>query len=198
MTIPIATLQGRFVRLEPLRREHAPGLFLAADEGAFRYLPTRPAHWDLGGFMLYVNALVDSRDIVAYTVIDLASERFAGMTAVYDIRPEHRGVEVGRTWLSAEFRGSRVNPEMKLLLLTHLFETRVFAGGPALRVQFKTDARNTQSQRAMEKIGLVREGVLRKHLVLADGFARDSVVYSVIDTEWPAMKAGLLRKLEAT
>ena len=196
MTISPVTLTGSRVRLEPLRREHAHGLCLAADEDTFAYLPTRPEHTDLGGFMLYAEMLMESPDIVPFAVIDLTNDRIAGVTSYLDLREPHRGVEIGMTWVGPEFRGGRLNPEMKLLMMTRAFETRFYPKeGSCIRVMFKTDSRNERSQRAMTSLGFVREGVLRKHMILAGGHQRDSVVFSVTDDEWPAIKATLEERL---
>jgi RimJ/RimL family protein N-acetyltransferase len=200
MPVSPITLTGRFVRLEPLRPEHAAGLCCAADEGTFAFMPSRPEQMDLGGFLLYTRRLIDDPATVSFAVIDPATDRVLGTTSYLDIRPAHRGLEIGMTWLTPDVRGGPVNPEMKLLLMSHAFESPLFGSGPAarpaLRVQLKTDARNIQSQRAMERLGLVREGTLRRHMVLPDGFVRDTVMFSVIDTEWPAMRDRLIALVE--
>jgi RimJ/RimL family protein N-acetyltransferase len=107
-----------------------------------------------------------------------------------EIRPLHRGLEIGRTWIGRAHQGSRVNPESKYLLLRHAFETL-----GAARVQFKTDLHNLHSQRAIEKLGAVREGVLRQYQVRSNGTFRDTVIYSVIRDEWPEVKARLEARL---
>jgi len=112
----------------------------------------------------------------------------AGATRYMEIRPEHNGLEIGGTWYGAEFRRTPVNTESKYLLLRHAFEKL-----GCIRVQLKTDSRNERSQRAIERIGAQREGLLRNHMILPDGYYRHSVYYSVLDTEWPKVK----KKLEA-
>lgn len=126
-----------------------------------------------------------------FAILDRASGRAAGSTRYLEIRPEHRGLEIGWTWLGRAYRRTAVNTECKYLLLRHAFEVM-----GAVRVQLKTDARNLASQRAIERIGGVREGVLRRHMVLADGFVRDSVMFSVTDTEWPGARERLLKLLD--
>ena len=195
MAISGVTLTGTRVRLEPLRRDHAHGLMLAADEATFEHMPLRPKHRDLGGFLLYAERLIDAEGIVPFAVIDLVTGRVAGSTAFYGIRPEHRGISVGYTWLGPGFRGTPINPEMKLLMLAQVFDGEPFDTGPAIRVQLKTDARNERSQRAMERLGFVREGVLRSHMILPDGRIRDSVVYSVIQHEWPGVRGRLTDRI---
>jgi RimJ/RimL family protein N-acetyltransferase len=113
-----------------------------------------------------------------------------GATAYLEIRPAHRGLEIGRTWIARPWQGTRVNPESKHLLLRHAFETL-----GALRVQLKTDLLNLRSQRAIEKLGARREGVLRQYQTRGDGTQRDTVMYSLVAAEWPAVKAGLEARL---
>ena len=107
-----------------------------------------------------------------------------------NIAPEHRGLEIGGTWYGLEFQRTVVNTECKYLLLNYAFETL-----GCIRVQFKTDMRNERSQRAIERIGAKREGVLRNHMVMPDGKYRDSVFYSILDSEWPDVKKRLEEKL---
>ncbi len=190
-------LVGRFVRLEPLSLDHAVGMLLAADEDTFGYMPTRPDQWDTGGFRQYIERLIRLPSHQAYAVISKDNGRVIGSSSFAEIRPEHRGLEIGYTWLSPAERGGAANPEMKRLMLAHAFEAGVFPGGPAIRVMLKTDRLNERSQRAIERVGAVREGVLRSHMVMPDGRLRDTVVYSIIDIEWPAVREGLDARLAA-
>ncbi|MDX9910616.1 MAG: GNAT family protein [Phycisphaerales bacterium] len=192
------TLHGRHVRLEPLRAEHAGGLLVACDEDALKYMMGQPRYWDLGGFMQYVEELNGDPHAVAYAIIELANGRVAGTTSFLDIRVEHRGLEIGRTWLGAEFRGTMINPEMKLLMLGHAFEGGPFKGQGAARVQLKTDLRNLRSQRAIEKLGAAREGVLRNHVIMPDGYIRSTVMYSILPEEWAGVRARLEERLGET
>ncbi len=121
-----------------------------------------------------------------FAVIQLASGRVAGATRFMEIRPEHRGLEIGGTWYGLEFQRTVVNTECKYLLLRHAFEVL-----GAIRVQFKADVRNERSWRAIERLGAKREGILRNHMILPDGVIRDSVYYSIIDSEWPGVKQRL-------
>lgn len=192
------TLVGTSVVLEPLREAHAAGLLLAADESAFRYMVDRPDPWDIGGFASYIRKLIARPDERCFAIINKADKRVAGITCYLDIRPKHRGVEVGRTWIGEEFRGTRVNPEAKRLMLAHAFETPCLAGAPAVRVGIKTDVRNEQSQRAIAKLGATREGVLRSHMIYPDdGFVRDTVMFSITESEWPAIRERLDARLAA-
>jgi RimJ/RimL family protein N-acetyltransferase len=193
-TTPV-TLTGRHVRLEPLSEAHVPGL---TEVGAGN---------DFWRFMLYgdINTESDMRNWVLemlsraqhgtdlpFAVIHLASGRVAGATRYLNMSPRDRGLEVGGTWYGLEFQRTAVNTECKYLLMTHAFETL-----RAIRVQLKTDLLNERSQKAIERLGAKREGVLRNHLILPDGRIRDSVFYSILDTEWAGVKKKLETMLEA-
>jgi RimJ/RimL family protein N-acetyltransferase len=121
-----------------------------------------------------------------FAVIDLASGRVAGATRYLNIMPKDRGLEIGGTWYGTDFQRTAINTECKYLLMTHAFETL-----HAIRVQLKTDSRNERSQKAIERIGAKKEGVLRNHMILSDGYIRHSVFYSILDTEWAGVKKNL-------
>lgn len=187
------TLQGNHVRLEPLSEAHVKGLTeIGAGQG----------FWD---FMLYGHIATEDdmrhwvRDMLSraakgtdlpFAVIHLASGRVAGATRYLNVEPKNRGLEVGGTWYGLEFQRTAVNTESKYLLLTHAFETL-----KCIRVQIKTDLRNVRSQQAIERIGAKKEGVLRNHMILPDGRYRDSVFYSIIDSEWAEVKSRLEQML---
>jgi len=128
---------------------------------------------------------------LAFAVIHRASDRAIGATRYLEIRPEHRSLEVGGTWYETEFQRTAVNTECKYLLLKHAFEVL-----GCIRVQFKADARNLRSLQAIERMGAVREGVLRNHYILSDGEYRDSVYFSILDSEWPKVKERLEEMLK--
>jgi RimJ/RimL family protein N-acetyltransferase len=184
------TLTGRVVRLEPLRVEHAAGLLAAASPDIFRLTPQAPAQWSEAGFRADIQRINALSDVVAFAVVHLPSHSVIGRTTYMDIQPQHRGLEIGRTWLARSHQGTAVNPEMKHLLMRQAFETL-----GAIRVAFKTGIENVYSQRAIAKLGAVREGVQRQDRILPDGRTRDTVVFSVIDREWPTVKAALERRL---
>ena len=187
MEIAPVTLTGSVVRLEPLSEQHVPDLTVAAhDERIWRY-------------MLYVypeneeKMLAWVRDILAcqaagtdlaFAVIHCASGRAIGATRYLEIRLPHRSLEVGGTWYATEFQRTAVNIECKYLLLKHAFEVL-----GCIRVQFKADARNLHSIRAIERLGAAREGVLRNHYILPDGGYRDSVYFSILGREWAGVRA---------
>ncbi len=186
MNVEPVTLRGRFVRLEPMRPQHAQGLLECADESCFQYHLYPPRAWTLEGFRENTLFTLSMAGRVPFVLIDQTTDRVIGTSSYIDIRPAHRGLEVGFTWIAAPHRGGPANPEMKLLLLRHAFESL-----GAVRVQLKCDARNVQSAAAIRKLGATLEGVLRKHVVLPDGYIRDSMMFSVIASEWPGVRAGL-------
>ncbi len=184
-------LNGKYVRLEPMTEDHIPGL---AEVGVGQ------TFWD---FMLYgrMDSLEDMRnwvmDILSraekgtdlpFVAIHLASGKVAGATRYLNIMPKDRGLEIGGTWYGTDYQRTPVNTECKYLLLTHAFERL-----GCIRVQLKTDLRNVRSQNAIERIGAKREGILRNHMILPSGQFRDSVFYSILDSEWPEVK----KRLEA-
>jgi RimJ/RimL family protein N-acetyltransferase len=128
---------------------------------------------------------------VPFVAIHLASGRVAGATRYMNIAPRDRGLEIGGTWYGVDFQRTPVNTECKYLLLRHAFETL-----GCIRVQLKTDVRNERSQKAIERIGAVKEGVLRNHMILPDGYHRHSVFYSIIDSEWLTVKKRLEEMME--
>ena len=194
MEVKPVVLTGKHVRLEPMTEAHTAAL---AEIGVGQ------PFWH---FMLYgdMNSTDDMRrwvqDILSraekgtdlpFVAIHLASGRVAGATRYLNVMPKDRGLEIGGTWYGPEFQRTPVNTECKYLLLHHAFETL-----GCIRVQLKTDSRNERSQKAIERIGAVKEGVLRNHMILPDGYYRHSVFYSILDTEWPEVKRRLEKMLE--
>ncbi len=193
MRIEPVTLDGRHVRLEPLSESNVPDLAIAgrAPE-TWRWMP-------YGEVTTEERMFAWVRDILArqargtdlpFAVVHLASGRAIGCTRYLDIQPANRAVEVGGTWYAPEHQRTAANTECKLLILGHAFE-RIGVN----RVQFKTDLRNERSQRALERIGAVREGVLRDQMVMPDGHVRSSVYFSILAREWPGVRAFLESKL---
>ena len=137
----------------------------------------------------WIEALQASRDEgsrIPFAIVDRAGSNAVGSTSYLDIRREHRSIEIGYTWIAVSSQRTHVNTQCKLALMTHAFETL-----GANRVQLRTDLRNHRSQKAIERVGAVREGVLRQSMVLPSGYVRDTVFYSVIASEWPAVKTRL-------
>jgi RimJ/RimL family protein N-acetyltransferase len=191
MNVEPATLNGRLVRLEPLAETHVPDLVVAAqDDEIWRLMPfglVRTTE-QMTAFVRDVLARQSRGEDLPFAVIDRATDRAIGSTRYLEIRRPHRGLEIGGTWYAVAHQRTGVNTECKYLLLRHAFEVL-----GCVRVQFKTDLRNERSQRAIERVGGVREGVLRKHVVMPDGYLRSSVVYSIVEEEWPSVKARLER-----
>lgn len=196
MDVRPVTLEGEVVRLEPLQPGHAADLLAAgADPSIWRYIlsnPTRsPAAMDA-----WIAAALDAQAAgreLPFTIAERASGRILGATRYLNIVPRDRGLEIGWTWLTPSAQRTAVNTECKYLLLRHAFEAL-----GAIRVQLKTDGRNLTSQRAIERLGALREGVLRKQAIHEDGYQRDAVMYSIIAEEWPAVRAALAAKLQQT
>ena len=186
-------LEGRHVRLEPLEARHRDDLKAAAaqDPEIFRYMGTNiAAHgWDTW-LREALDGVAEGR-YVAWATVDRETGRAVGSTRFGDISPGDGRVEIGWTWIAPSHQRTAVNTEAKLLQLTYAFDDL-----GATRVALKTDDRNLRSQAAIERLGAVREGVLRRHMRLPDGYLRDTVYYSILSEEWPAVKARLEERLK--
>jgi RimJ/RimL family protein N-acetyltransferase len=183
-------LEGRSIRLEPLTLDHAAGLFAHVSPEIFEWMLDWPVDTSLAAYLDWEREGLEIPGSQLFAIVHRETGEPIGSTAFFDARPEHRAIEIGRSWIGKTHQGTAANPESKWLLLRHAFE----AFG-AVRVQLKTDARNLQSQRAIEKLGAVREGTLRNYQTRADGRPRDTVMYSITADEWPAVRAGLERRL---
>ena len=189
MNILPVTLTGQVVRLEPLAEAHIPDLTIAGqDEHIWQFMRygVIRSQAEMGALVRQLLDLQARGSDLPFTVIHQPSGRVVGMTRFLDIQAPNRAVEIGGTWYDVAYQRTAVNTECKYLLLRHAFET-----WGCIRVQIKTDLRNERSQRAIERLGAFREGVLRNHMILPDGAIRDSVYYSIIDREWLAVKARL-------
>lgn len=192
ITVAPVTLEGHSVRLEPLSVEHEGGLAAAADDGRL---------WELwftsvpepSGTRAYIDAALEGQragHMLPWAVRDLATGSIVGSTRYHDVVPAARRVEIGYTWYAKRCQRSHVNTACKLLLLTHAFE--------ALRcavVGLRTDNFNFASQRAIEALGAKKDGVIRHHHPRRDGTVRDTVLYSILATEWPDVKRHLALRL---
>ena len=186
------TLNGRFIRLEPMRAAHAAGLLDAggADE-IWEWMPAKPTtpesmeRW----IAQTLEAEAQGREY-PFVVVRLPDKRIIGSTRYLDVHEEDRTTEIGWTWYLPEVWGTAVNPEAKLLLMRHAFEN-----WHAIRVALKTDVNNLHSQAAIKKLGARYEGTLRNQRIRRDGSYRDTVLYSIIESEWPTVKAQLERRL---
>jgi RimJ/RimL family protein N-acetyltransferase len=188
MSIPPVTLQGQTVRLEPLTRDHLPGLLaVGLDPVLWRWTLnkiTSPA--DLEGYV--DTALEEQRrgSSLPFATILQATGQVIGSSRFGNISLPNKRVEIGWTWIGRPWQRTAVNTEAKLLMLTHAFEVVGCA-----RVELKTNALNLQSRNAMLRLGCVEEGTLRQHAIADDGTTRDTVYYSILRAEWPAVRGRL-------
>lgn len=184
-------LEGRHVRLEPLERRHLPGLVAAAqDPEIFQYfLP--PPLGEAGEMAKWVEMILQGQAAgaeVGWATVRVRDGKVVGATTYLDIRRANRGLEIGNTWLAQEAWRTPLNTEAKYLQLRHAFEDL-----GAWRVQLKTDERNARSRAAIVRLGCTFEGILRRYQLRSDGFVRNTAMFSLLDTEWPAARG----KLEA-
>jgi N-acetyltransferase len=186
-------LEGQLIALEPIREEHREPLrAAAADPVIWAWMqidgsePEGFDHW-------FTHALreAEAEREAPFVTSQREGGAVLGSTRFLNLRPEHRGVEIGNTWLARAAWSTGANIEAKLLMLEHAFE-RV----GAMRVEFKTDARNEESRRALEALPATFEGILRKHMLIHAGI-RDSAYYAITDDDWPEVKANLERRLQA-
>lgn len=188
------TLTGSHVRLEPLALAHvAPLARFGLDEDLWRWAPQRIT--TVEELHDYVQTALRERDdgrSLPFAIVSLKDDAIVGCTRFGNIDLANRRMEIGWTWIGRPWQRSAVNTETKLLLLTHAFETL-----RCHRVELKTDALNERSRHAILRIGAKEEGVLRKHMVTDSGRLRDTVYFSIVDDEWPAVKAGLGQRLRA-
>lgn len=187
-------LEGERVKLVPLHEEHTEALYRA---GSFpeiwsywSYMPSMPSRVNkLEDMEKWVNSALTERDKgtrYPFVVIDKETDEAIGCTCFLQISLPNRSLEIGATWYTPRVWRSRVNTECKYLLLNYCFEELKL-----LRVSIKTDSRNLRSQKAIERLGAVKEGVLRNERILSDGYVRDAVYYSIIDRDWPEVKERL-------
>lgn len=183
MEIQYEALEGHFVRLEPLRPELKEELRAAVDcdEETWLIMPSSGMGARFEGFW---SAMLDAPRLerLAYAIRRLSDGRVVGTSSYLGMAAGQRSVEIGGTFLHPDARGGAANPESKMLMLAH-----AFAAG-AVRVQFRVDLRNRRSQAAVTKLGAVREGVLRRDRTTWTGHIRDTVVFSILDSEWPEVR----------
>jgi len=186
------TLEGRYISLEPLAERHARDIFEAMqDEDVCRYLswPPPKALDETLALIRQAEEVMARRESVVFAQIWKATGRAIGSTRLLDVRPNDRQVEIGATFLAREYWRTPANTESKFLFLRYCFETL-----GCIRVALKTDGRNIRSQEAITRLGAVREGTLRKHMNVR-GYQRDTVYFSILDTEWPAIKTSFATRL---
>jgi RimJ/RimL family protein N-acetyltransferase len=187
------TLEGRLVRLEPLAPRHADDLWEASrDPRVWRWLPIvqPPSREEWEAWMEDALARVDGGLEISFATVLVATGTAVGSTRYLALRPEHRSLEIGWTWLAPSAWGTGANAEAKLLQLEHAFE--VFG---CRRVEFKTDALNERARPALAGLPAEFEGIHRNHMLVRGGVSRDSAWYSIVDEEWPAVRDELRRRL---
>jgi len=187
-------LQAHGVRLEPLTIEHGPGLRAAAADGELWNLRVTsvPRPEDTDAYVAQALELQTRGERLPWAVVDAASARVIGCTSYHDIVPAVRRVEIGYTWYARSVQRSHVNTTAKLLLMAHAFDTL-----GCNVVGWRTDIFNLASQQAIERLGAQRDGVLRCHALRRDGSIRDTVMYSLLASEWPAARERLNQRLRA-
>ena len=189
------SLEGISVRLEPLRPEHAPLLWEIVKEhldDMFRWIPYRLQ--SLEDFEAFNRQVIDELErglSLPFATIERSTGRVAGTTRYMNMDLANRKVEIGSTWIAPPWQRTVINTEAKYLMLRHAFET-----WNCLRVELKTDSMNQRSRQAILRLGAKEEGTLRKHMVTWNSRQRDSVYFSILDTEWAEVKSGLERKLQ--
>lgn len=192
MKVEPVILDGKFVRLEPLKPEHFASLYDAAsEESLWRWTVNKINTED--DLHRYVATAFDEQQrgvSLPFVTIDKASGKVIGSTRFGNIDTKHRHVEIGWTWIHPDFQRTRINTEAKLLMLTHAFET-----WKCLRIELKTNVLNEKSRNAIQRLGAKQEGIFRKNTINDDGTLRDTVYYSILDDEWPQVKANLEEKL---
>ncbi len=191
ITTPV-TLEGSVVRLEPLRPEHAEWFWDVAKndlEGIFRWIPySMKSREDFRAVVKKAFAEQERGESVVFATVERSSGRTIGSTRFMNIDRANRRVEIGSTWIAPAWQRTAVNTEAKYLMLRHAFDV-----WGCMRVELKTDALNQKSRNAILRIGAKEEGTLRRHMATWTGRVRDTVNFSILDSEWPAAKV----KLEA-
>jgi RimJ/RimL family protein N-acetyltransferase len=192
LNIQPVTLEGRTVRLEPLAHKHHAALCaIGLDPELWELIPYRVTTPD--EMAAYIQTALDAQKAgtaLPFATVHVASGQVIGSTRFMNIDVPNRRVEIGATWIASPWRRTAVNTEAKYLMLRHAFETL-----ECIRVELKTDALNQRSRNAIRRIGAQEEGILRQHLITWSGRLRDSVYFSILDSEWPRVKQDLEKKL---
>ncbi|MGI8554961.1 MAG: GNAT family N-acetyltransferase [Pyrinomonadaceae bacterium] len=192
MQIELVILEGEFIRLEPLRIEHLENFWkVGADETLWRW--TANVVENKNDLRRYVETALDEQRrgvSLPFVTIEKAENKIVGSTRFGNIDAKNRRAEIGWTWINPKWQRTRVNTEAKFLMLTHAFET-----WNCIRVELKTDALNEKSRNAILRLGAKEEGIFRQHLITETGRIRDTVYFSILDSEWKNVKENLDKKL---
>jgi N-acetyltransferase len=193
MKIENVTLKGKFITLEPLSLQHLDDLCeVGLDESLWRLIPTQITNRD--EMKRFIETAIDENNrgvSLPFATILNETNKAIGSTRFGNIRLKDRGTEIGWTWLTPKYQRTFANTEAKLLMLAHAFET-----WKCIRVELKTDALNLQSRNAILRLGATQEGIFRQHIICDSGRLRDSVYFSILDSEWESVKKNLNRKLQ--
>jgi RimJ/RimL family protein N-acetyltransferase len=193
ITLNPTALHGELTILEPLHESHRHALYTAAqDETIWTHIASNALGNRFHRWFDKALTCLEAKQHLPFIIRRRSDEKIIGSTRFYDIMPEHHRMTIGYTWYLPEVWGSFANPECKLLLLRHAFEDL-----KVNRIEFVTDSRNNRSRAAIKKLGASEEGLLRQHMVLENGFIRDSVIFSIIQPEWPRVKADLLARIDS-
>jgi len=189
---PPQTIEGKTLRLEPLAANHEEALWEASrTPEIWKWMPRLIlSRADFADLFRFLRESREKGTMFPFVLFDKASGRCAGSSSYLNLDPVNHRLEIGYTWLSPSFQRTRANTEAKYLLLRQAFERM-----GCVRVEFKTDALNEKSRAALKRIGAVEEGTLRRHMVVQGGRIRDSVYFSVLDSEWPVVQKALEGKL---
>jgi RimJ/RimL family protein N-acetyltransferase len=194
MTVVPVTLEGRHARLEPLAKAHLAGLAeVGLDEELWRWIPTAVRTKEQMAAYIETALVEQQRGVsLPFAIVEKATGRAIGSTRYGNIDRVHHRVEIGWTWVAREWQRTAINTEAKYLLLKHAFESL-----GCMRVELKTDSLNEKSRAAILRIGAKEEGIFRNHMITASGRIRHSAYYSIIDSEWPGVKARLEERLSS-
>ena len=191
MKVEPVTLRGTHIVLEPLSLDHVDELAsVGLDQDLWEFTVVTVSTLDeMREHVEQALAYQASGNSIAFATRDLRSDKIVGSTRFGNIDAANRRAEIGWTWVTPELQRTAVNTEAKLLMLTHAFET-----WGCIRVEFKTDATNLRSRNAILRLGAKEEGTLRQHMITHSGRFRDTVYFSILDSEWPCVKAGLIER----
>jgi N-acetyltransferase len=194
MKVERVVLEGEFVRLEPLRTEHSENLYeVGLDESLWLWTANVVASKE--DLRRYVKTALDEQRrgvSLPFVTIEKSSNKIVGSTRFGNIDPKNRRAEIGWTWINPKWQRTAINTQAKLLMLNHAFEV-----WKCIRVELKTDVLNEKSRRAILRLGAKEEGILRQHMITETGRFRDTVYYSILDSEWDNIKENLAAKLKA-
>ncbi len=194
MAVSPVMLEGVHVRLEPLAKAHLAGLAeVGLDQELWRWIPIPVRTQE--EMAAYIDTALNEQErgtSLPFAIVEKATDRAIGSTRYGNIDRTHHRVEIGWTWVAREWQGTAINTEAKYLLLRHAFESL-----GCMRVELKTDSLNERSRAAILRIGAREEGIFRNHMITASGRIRHTVYFSIIDSEWPAVKARLETKLNS-